>query len=49
MIQAMGRIGRNNQQQEYTVRVRTDDIIHRLLQPAEVNVEADNMNRLFGE
>jgi hypothetical protein len=46
-IQAMGRIGRNNIQQEYTVRFREDAIIYNLLRPVEENLEALNMSRLF--
>jgi hypothetical protein len=46
-IQAMGRIGRNNIQQEYTVRFREDAIIYNLLRPIEENLEAINMSRLF--
>ena len=46
-IQAIGRIGRNNIQQEYTVRFRDDSVLHRLFQHAERNQEAEVMNRLF--
>lgn len=46
-IQAMGRIGRNNIQQEYTVRFREDAIIYNLLKPLDENLEAINMSRLF--
>jgi hypothetical protein len=46
-IQAMGRIGRNNIQQEYSVRFREDAIIYNLLRPLEENLEAVNMSRLF--
>jgi hypothetical protein len=46
-IQAIGRIGRNNIQQEYTVRFRDDGVCERLFRKATVNVEADTMNRLF--
>jgi hypothetical protein len=46
-IQAMGRIGRNNIQQEYSVRFREDAIIYNLLRPMEENMEATNMCRLF--
>lgn len=47
IIQALGRIGRNNIQQEYTVRFRDNALIERLLNPVEYNLEAINMNRLF--
>jgi len=46
-IQAIGRIGRNNIQQEYTVRFRDDGVCERLFRKATVNVEADTINRLF--
>jgi hypothetical protein len=46
-IQAMGRIGRNNIQQEYTVRFRDDLVLTRLFLPMEENMEAINMCRLF--
>ena len=46
-LQSMGRIGRNNIQQEYTVRLRDNAMIEKLFQPQEENLEADNMNRLF--
>ena len=47
IIQALGRIGRNKIQQEYTVSFRDNDLIERLLNPVEHNLEAMNMNRLF--
>ena len=46
-IQAMGRIGRNNIQQEYTIRFRDDTIIVNLFRPMGENREAQNMSRLF--
>ena len=46
-LQALGRIGRNNIQQDYTVRFRDDEMLMRLFQRQEVNLEADNMCRLF--
>ena len=46
-IQAMGRIGRNNIQQDYTVRFRDDAIIMNLFRPMGENLEAINMSRLF--
>jgi len=46
-IQAMGRIGRNNIQQDYTVRFRDDDMIKSLFQPNDDNLEAKNMCELF--
>jgi hypothetical protein len=47
IIQAMGRIGRNKVQQEYTIRFRDDEIMMRLFQPVTHNLEAINMSRLF--
>jgi len=46
-LQAMGRIGRNNIQQEYTIRFRDDDMITRLFTNPEINREAIVMERLF--
>jgi hypothetical protein len=46
-IQALGRIGRNNIQQDYTARFRNDDIIANLFCVNENNVEAQNMCRLL--
>ena len=47
IIQAIGRIGRGNIQQEYTIRIRDDDIFKRLFLPQKRNIEAENMCRLF--
>ena len=47
IIQALGRIGRNKIQQDYSVRFRNNDLIERLLNPVEYNQEAVIMNRLF--
>jgi hypothetical protein len=47
-IQAMGRIGRNLVQQDYTVRFRNDALIRSLFLPVQgVNKEAETMCRLF--
>jgi hypothetical protein len=46
-IQAIGRIGRNNIQQEYTVRFRDDGVCERLFKRTTENLEATMMNRLF--
>jgi len=46
-LQAMGRVGRNNIQQEYTVRFRDDEMIRGLFRTPEINREAVNMCRLF--
>ena len=47
MIQALGRVGRNNIQQDYTVRFRHNDLLKTLFLPMETNREAVNMSRLF--
>jgi len=47
IIQAMGRIGRNKVQQEYTVRFRDDEQIHKLFTSDTEKPEILNMNRLF--
>jgi hypothetical protein len=46
-LQAMGRIGRNNIQQDYTIRFRDDDMIAKLFEKPTVNLEAENMCALF--
>jgi hypothetical protein len=46
-LQAMGRVGRNNIQQDYTIRFRDNNMIMKLFQEPEHNLEAINMCRLF--
>ena len=46
-IQAMGRVGRNKIQQEYSVRFRDNDLIKKLFLPSKNKPEVANMNRLF--
>jgi hypothetical protein len=46
-LQALGRIGRNNIQQDYSVRFRDDNMILQLFKTPEHNLEANNMCRLF--
>ena len=46
-LQAMGRIGRNKIQQDYTVRFRDDDMIMKLFKEPQHNIEAINMSALF--
>jgi hypothetical protein len=46
-LQAMGRIGRNNIQQDYTIRFRDDDMIMRLFEKPLVNKEAENMCKIL--
>jgi len=47
IIQALGRIGRNNIQQDYSIRFRDDRHILHLFTPEENKIEVRNMNRLF--
>ena len=47
IIQAMGRIGRNNIQQDYSVRFRDDAILASLFMPPKENREAIIMSKLF--
>ena len=46
-IQALGRIGRSNIQQEYTVRFRDDQVLSNLFLPSSANIERDNICALF--
>ena len=46
-LQSLGRIGRNNIQQDYSVRFRNNDLIYNLFKPSDNNIEAENMNKLF--
>jgi len=46
-IQAMGRVGRNKIQQEYSVRFRDNDLIKKLFLHSNNKPEVANMNRLF--
>jgi hypothetical protein len=47
IIQAMGRVGRNKYQQDYTVRFRDDSQIMKLFTSDTDKPEIINMNRLF--
>ena len=46
-IQALGRIGRNHMQQEYSIRFRDDIMLKQLFTRPVENKEAIVMNRLF--
>ena len=46
-IQALGRIGRNQINKDYSIRFRDDDLIDKIFQESSFNPEIDNMNRLF--
>jgi len=48
IIQAFGRIGRSNVQQDYSIRLRSDVFLHKLFKREENSIEVNNMNRLFG-
>ncbi len=48
MIQAFGRIGRQSTQMDYTIRLRNDDLIDKILLPEKDKMEVRNMNALFG-
>ena len=47
IIQSMGRIGRGNIQQDYSIRFRDNNHIKTLFEPDTVNLEAVNMSKLF--
>jgi hypothetical protein len=47
MVQALGRIGRNNIQQTYSVRLRDDEQITKLFYVEHDKPEVKNMNILF--
>jgi hypothetical protein len=46
-LQCMGRIGRGQIQQKYTIRFRDDEMIYGLFREPEINREAINMCKLF--
>ena len=46
-LQSLGRIGRNNIQQTYSVRFRDDAMLNQLFMKQTENLEAVNMSRLF--
>jgi len=47
-IQAFGRVGRSNAQQDYSLRLRNDDLIRKLFMEENNKIEVRNMNKLFG-
>ena len=47
-IQAFGRVGRSSAQHDYSIRLRNDALIDRILLKEGEKLEAENMNRLFG-
>ena len=48
LIQAFGRVGRTSALQDYSIRLRNNDMIQTLFTPSENKIESENMNRLFG-
>ena len=46
-IQAVGRVGRNNIQQEYSLRFRDNGLISKLFTHQSNKPEVINMNKLF--
>ena len=48
MIQALGRVGRRNPQMDYSIRIRDDTLIKKLLIEEKNKIEVKNMNILFG-
>jgi hypothetical protein len=48
-IQAMGRVGRNKLQHDYSIRFRENDLILKLFQKEENKPEVINMNLLFND
>lgn len=47
IIQALGRIGRNNIQQSYSIRIRDSEQINKIFYEEKDKIEVINMNRLF--
>ena len=47
IIQAIGRVGRGNIQQTYTIRLRHEDLVKRLFFPEKNKIEVQNMNKLL--
>jgi hypothetical protein len=47
IIQSLGRIGRNNIQQSYSIRVRDNSVVEKLFTSQGITPEITNMNRLF--
>ena len=47
MLQALGRIGRHNDQQTYSVRLRDNNQGNILFKPSSNDIEVQNINRLF--
>jgi len=48
LIQAFGRVGRRNGLQDYSIRLRNDNMIQLLFTESTSKIESENMNKLFG-
>ena len=46
-IQALGRIGRNQINKDYSIRFRDDVLIEKIFTASEYKPEVENMNKLF--
>jgi hypothetical protein len=46
-IQALGRIGRNQLNKDYSIRFRDDGLIEKIFVDVEYRPEVENMNKLF--
>lgn len=49
LIQAFGRVGRSNARQDYSLRLRSMEMIDTLFQEQQDKIEVINMNRLFSD
>ena len=47
LVQALGRIGRNQNKKIYTARFRSDELINRLFLPDDNKIEANNLCKLL--
>lgn len=47
IIQALGRVGRNKQNKDYSIRMRDNSFISKIFTPLDVKEEAEMMNKLF--
>ena len=47
IIQALGRVGRNKQNKDYSMRMRDNMFISKIFTPLDVKKEAETMNKLF--
>jgi len=48
LIQAFGRVGRRTALQDYSIRLRNDNMIQLLFSESTSKIESENMNKLFG-